>query len=337
MLDIYVGASISSLTEIASDVYSGAKNTSVASFDAVRGKTYQIAVDGLGGANGRIALKIFPTPAPRNDNFANRIVVSRNASTLSGNNENATSELSEENPFQNSVSKSVWWTWVAPASGLATIDTSGSTFDTLLAIYTGSSFSNLLLIASDDDSGSNLSSRVTFTTKANTAYHIAVDGFEGAAGSILLNINFVQRLLQISNWQVNGFFSFHVAAGDGQSVIIEASSDLRKWIPISTNFIVANFVSFIDTNSINFAHRFYRAAYDFTPPPFAITNAVVQNNQFSLRLSGPEGAYVTIEASTNLQTWTAIANNRITGGMLMISDPTALSSGQRFYRAVRSQ
>ena len=38
-----------------------------------------------------------------------------------------------------------------------TLDTIGSSFDTLLAVYTGSSISNLTVLASDDESGGGLS------------------------------------------------------------------------------------------------------------------------------------------------------------------------------------
>jgi hypothetical protein len=34
----------------------------------------------------------------------------------------------------NPGGKSVWWTWVAPANGLVTVSTQGSTFDTVLAV-----------------------------------------------------------------------------------------------------------------------------------------------------------------------------------------------------------
>jgi len=46
----------------------------------------------------------------------------------------------------------------------------------------------LTLVASDDDGGGSLTSRVSIGVVPNTTYHIAVDGFNGASGSIQLNI-----------------------------------------------------------------------------------------------------------------------------------------------------
>ena len=61
----------------------------------------------------------------------------------------------------------------------------GSTFDTLLGVYTGNVVSGLSLVADDDDSGAGTTSLVTFTAVLGTVYQIAVDGFAGASGSIV--------------------------------------------------------------------------------------------------------------------------------------------------------
>src|SRR5262249_28825938 len=101
----------------------------------------------------------------------------------------ATKESGEPNHAGNSGGKSVWWTWMAPASGQVTIDTQGSTFDTLLAVYTGASVDHLSGLVSNDDSGGGTTSQVTFAAQAGTAYHIAVDGYNGSSGNIVLHWN----------------------------------------------------------------------------------------------------------------------------------------------------
>src|SRR5204862_7341007 len=64
--------------------------------------------------------------------------------------------------------------------------TRGSTFDTLLAVYTGSNVSNLTLIASDEDRGGFFTSELHFNAVAGTEYEIAIDGFAGAEGDFIL-------------------------------------------------------------------------------------------------------------------------------------------------------
>ncbi len=75
-------------------------------------------------------------------------------------------------------------------SGRVTIDTHGSNFNTLLAVYTGTSVSALKTVASDDDTSYyDLTSQVSFNAVAGTTYHVAVDGYRGASGNIVLNLS----------------------------------------------------------------------------------------------------------------------------------------------------
>src|SRR5262245_14242055 len=86
------------------------------------------------------------TPIPDNDNFATRIPLFGSNPTATGNNTGATFELNEPD-LSFLGGKSVWWTWTAPSNGSVTITTAGSSFDTMLTVFTGTSLSNLILIA----------------------------------------------------------------------------------------------------------------------------------------------------------------------------------------------
>ncbi|HZQ46186.1 MAG TPA: immunoglobulin domain-containing protein, partial [Verrucomicrobiae bacterium] len=113
--------------------------------------------------------------------------------TTTGNNIGATSEPGE--PLHAGVpgGKSVWFKWTPLLSGVATFSTAGSSFDTLLAVYTGNSLTNLAPVASDDDQGGYYTSEVTFNAVGGTTYSIAVDGAYGASGNIVLTSS--QQLL----------------------------------------------------------------------------------------------------------------------------------------------
>lgn len=125
---------------------------------------------------------------PANNNFASRTAITAAGGTVAGSNVNATKETGEPNHAGNTGGKSVWWTWMPSASGTAVISTTGSGFDTVLGVYTGTSVGALTVRASDDDSGGNNTSRVSFSVTAGTAYQIAVDGYNGASGSISLTV-----------------------------------------------------------------------------------------------------------------------------------------------------
>jgi hypothetical protein len=73
-------------------------------------------------------------------------------------------------------------------SGVVTISTAGSNFDTILAAYTGSSVAGLTLVANNDDVSPNVTSQISFFAAAGTVYQIAVDGYGLAAGGIRLSL-----------------------------------------------------------------------------------------------------------------------------------------------------
>jgi hypothetical protein len=88
------------------------------------------------------------------------------------------------------INNSIWWQWTADTTGTVTVDTIGSTFNTVLAVYTGTSVNSLTQIALNDNiSTSNTRSRVTFAAEAGTTYYFAVDGSGNRDGDVQLNLN----------------------------------------------------------------------------------------------------------------------------------------------------
>ena len=138
---------------------------------------------------------VTPVSGPVNNNFVNRTPISGTSATVTGSNVGATKESGEPNPVGNSGGKSVWWTWTAPSSGTVQIDTIGSSFDTIMGVYTGNGVSSLTLVACDDDSGGNLTSKVTFNALGGTAYQIVVDGYNYGSGAVSGNITLHVSLL----------------------------------------------------------------------------------------------------------------------------------------------
>ena len=121
------------------------------------------------------------------DNFASSTAISGASGHAVGNNIGAGREAGEPLHAAGTGGASVWWTWTAPASGDVTFDTHGSNFDTLLAVYTGSSLNGLTLVGWNDDTLTSLQSVVEFAAQGGRAYHIVVDGFAGSMGEIMLS------------------------------------------------------------------------------------------------------------------------------------------------------
>jgi len=90
---------------------------------------------------------------PTNDNFGSATALDNGSTwnSIIGNNLGATPEPGE--PFHAGFASgaSVWYKWVAPQDGEVQMDTIGSSFDTVLGVYTGASVSTLSQVAANDD------------------------------------------------------------------------------------------------------------------------------------------------------------------------------------------
>lgn len=192
-------------------------------------------------SNDSKALEIFgynsnipaPPPAPANDNFSAAQAITGCAGTTTGTNVSATRESGEPNhsPDNNGGSRSVWYTWQAPASGSAQITTAGSSFDTVLGVYTGGAVNSLTAVPGgkndDVDPGNVVHSSVSFDAVAGTTYRIAVDGYNnsgsgGDFGSVTLNwssngcgSSWLQTVLssnqvELKSWTISGRTSIYV-------------------------------------------------------------------------------------------------------------------------------
>ncbi len=191
LLGVYTGTTVNKLSLVASNDDVGFGDlTSAVAFKAVAGTTYHFVVDGYRGAAGTIKLNLSMTAPPANDNFANGAVLTGRTASWLGTNVGATKEAGEPTLKGNTGGASVWFTWVAPASGVYSLNTLGSDFDTTLGVYTGSSVTSLKLVASNDDDTANglLTSALNFNATAGTTYHFVVDGYNGATGNISLNL-----------------------------------------------------------------------------------------------------------------------------------------------------
>jgi hypothetical protein len=150
--------------------------------------SYSVTVANAAGAatsgDAMLAIDGLPTGPPASDNFVDRFSLNENGE-LTVNNKGATKEAGEPNHAGKPGGQSVWYSWTAPADGIATFRTAGSSFDTLLAIYTGERVSNLTLVAADEDSGDALTSETRFNASSGATYEIAIDGFAGAEGELV--------------------------------------------------------------------------------------------------------------------------------------------------------
>src|SRR5215218_1171150 len=170
VLAVYTGASVSALTEMAANDNACGLQSRV-SFHAAEGTTYRIAIDGVDGDTGdvEIALRL----SPPNDDFAGAAGIVGDTGNMTGLTIGASIEAGEPEHYLGEGYPSVWYSWMAPSSGWATFETCGASYDSVLAVYTGSALADLTEVTSNDDA-CELSSRVSFEASAGTVYAIAV-------------------------------------------------------------------------------------------------------------------------------------------------------------------
>ncbi|MEO8649200.1 MAG: FG-GAP-like repeat-containing protein [Acidobacteriota bacterium] len=249
--------------------------------------TYIIAAQSahLSSTGGRYTIMLLPKT--ENDDFANAAQLKGAAGEVRGYTFDATRQAGEPAHAGVAGVNSVWYRWRAPREGTFAFTLGGSSFDTLLAIYTGTGFSGLVRVAANDNISNTSYSRVTFAATVGTDYWIAVDGRAGAAGS--------------------GAFTLIYHPAD-----LPAGITVTGRLPISGVTVVARSLNGTVLNSVLFANENYSIAVpkginDFTLTVFDDTQSYgsqrfagqKQNTVYNF-LSDSGGAIVVVGSTLGL-------------------------------------
>jgi microcompartment protein CcmK/EutM len=156
-------------------------------FAARRGRTYRIAVDTVGPASGEFTLSWSGAARPRNDKFASARRIRGVTGAVTASNRGATAEARERPHARNAASSSMWYRWRAPRTMRIVFDTCGSGFDTVLALYRGSSLRRARVVRQNNNACARTRSRVVARVAAGVEYRVVIDGYRGATGSFRLS------------------------------------------------------------------------------------------------------------------------------------------------------
>ena len=150
--------------------------------------TYTID-DGNGGTDtATVTVTIRGITNPANDDFANAFVLTGLTATATGSGVGATGEVGEPQRASIDPVNSVWWTWTAPTTAQFSLDTLGSSYDTLLSVFTGDAVDNLTLIGRNNNAFGRQQSQIAFDAVANTTYYFAIEGIFNDEGDLVLNL-----------------------------------------------------------------------------------------------------------------------------------------------------
>ena len=131
------------------------------------------------------------SPGPANDDLVQATpLASDGTSQLRGPNVGAGREAGEPAHAGRAATSSVWWRFAPPTKGLLTLSTAGSSFDTVLGLYSGYYVGELTEVGANDDSDGDPWSGLTAEVEAGKLYYVAVDGRGGQTGAVVLGYGF---------------------------------------------------------------------------------------------------------------------------------------------------
>jgi hypothetical protein len=162
---------------------------------------------------------------PFTDNFAS--VVDGTSAMYMQLNSIDTTIWSTEGSEPGSMSHTGWMKFVAPATGLYKIATTGSDFDTLLALYTGTALNNLVLVASDDNSGGGTTSRIVANLSVGTTYYVQAGAQAAGTGG---NLSFIFGLLAQDR----------LAAVAAEALTLSASASVNRQLAATSTEVITN-------------------------------------------------------------------------------------------------
>ncbi|MEI7771480.1 MAG: Ig-like domain-containing protein [Chloroflexales bacterium] len=129
---------------------------------------------------------------PTNDDFDTPLAITTFPASNSLDTSAAT--LASDDPLSGCGSglnnASVWYRLVIPGKGRVTINTVGSGYDTVLAVYTGTR-GTLSSIGCNDDAAGARTSSLSFSPQGSTTYWLEVSAYgSGSGGSLIVSVNF---------------------------------------------------------------------------------------------------------------------------------------------------
>ncbi len=176
----------------------------------------------------------------------------------------AQSELGEPIHCGNVGGASQWFAYQADSAGTLAMNTTGSNFAAVIAVYTGpgTDFETLVPVTC------SLDGSVSFAATLNTIYYIAVDGRDGATGQAQVNYLLTPPAPPVSSGPItlkdagirvgDQALKFLIDGARGRALIIQESTDLQNWSQHSTQTPATDSEEFVIPGVIGTSHRYYR-------------------------------------------------------------------------------
>ncbi len=154
---------------------------SALSAPVTQGDTFLVRISGYQGAAGNYQLNTRVVPFNNACASATPVFAGTYAGTTTGASTDATASCGTSN-----TTPDIWYRFRSDCSGTLTLDTSGSSYDTVLSVRSGCGGTELG--CNDDVQIGTLWSSLAVTVQPGVDYLIRVSGFNGATGSVVLHV-----------------------------------------------------------------------------------------------------------------------------------------------------
>jgi hypothetical protein len=195
-------------------------------FRAPEGAEHFIRLTSAGIQEAQFTLQFDQVQPPLNDDFTNRTVIAGQNISLNTSNTFATPEPGD--PLTNYLSQqTVWWKWIAPASGSVSLTITNSRYLSL-GVYVGADLTNLVSVV-DNPSGFLPK---TFSAEAGVEYQIGATTVSDSATEFTLVLDLVPSA---SSAAASPIHTREVVLSPRANQVVETSTDLVRWTLYRTN------------------------------------------------------------------------------------------------------
>jgi len=119
----------------------------------------------------------------------------------------------------DTIGQSIWYSYTPTVTAALEIDLADSTFDTMVAVWSGDSLATLTEVGCNDDAPEALQSYLlTDTLTAGTTYYIQVGGYGGKSGQVDINVSIANAYLNLGV-AGDGTGSVSASAGGGPCTV----------------------------------------------------------------------------------------------------------------------
>jgi hypothetical protein len=157
---------------------------------------------------------------------------------------------------------SEWLSFVPQATGTLFLNTDGSSYDTVMAVFRRSPTNSAILelLACDNNSGTNGKSSALFVpVKAGVTNYIDVDGVGGASGILQLNYSLATTaIIKLLDPTPLGQQHLLVSSRTNAHFAIQATADMFNWVSLVTTTAPTGVFDYVDSASTNNVRRCYR-------------------------------------------------------------------------------